>query len=75
MLKDPSMKKNSENKTESKNSSLIDEGLTGSLEKSQYEARFYFSVILFIITFIVCMGLKSFRNKPFLPSKVMIIMK
>ena len=31
---------------------------------------YYFSVILFILTFFICFYLKEFRNKPFFPSKV-----
>lgn len=38
--------------------------------KYSQEAAFFFSVILFVLTFAVCMTLKSFRDKPFLPSKV-----
>jgi hypothetical protein len=38
--------------------------------KASNDAVFFFSVLLFIFTFFVCMTLKAFRNKPFLPSKV-----
>ena len=31
---------------------------------------YYFSLILFLLTFIVCMMLKSFRDKSYLPTKV-----
>ena len=34
------------------------------------EAVFYFSLILFIMTLVICVVLKSFRNKTFLPTKV-----
>ena len=40
------------------------------LEKASRESSFFFSVLLFLMTFAVCMTLKSFRDKPFLPSKV-----
>ena len=52
-----------------KNSLGIDE-LNTLLNKTELQSTFFFSILLFIITFIVCMGLKSFRDKPFLPSKV-----
>lgn len=45
------------------------------LEKANRESTFFFSVLLFLMTFAVCMALKSFRNKPFLPSKVGFIFK
>lgn len=35
------------------------------------DSDFFFSCLLFILTFAVCMGLKSFRNKPYLPTKVL----
>lgn len=38
--------------------------------KSKTNAEFYFSVVLFVLTFSVCMTLKAFRNKPYLPSNV-----
>jgi len=47
--------------------------INDQLKKSELEASFYFSVLLFIVTFLVCMGLKEFRDKPFLPSKVISI--
>jgi hypothetical protein len=47
--------------------------INDQLKKSELEASFYFSVLLFIITFLVCMGLKEFRDKPFLPSKVISV--
>jgi len=40
------------------------------LEVAERNVSFYFSVLLFFFTFIVCMSLKGFRNKPFLPSKI-----
>lgn len=40
------------------------------LKKATQDANFFFSCLLFLITFAVCMGLKSFRNKPYLPTKV-----
>lgn len=40
------------------------------LQVANQTAVFYFSVLLFLMTFVICMGLKSFREKPFLPSKV-----
>lgn len=42
-----------------------------ALIKMTREADFFFSVILFLMTFVICMGLKEFRNKPFLPTKVL----
>lgn len=46
--------------------------LEGQLTHAVQEANFFFSCLLFLITFAVCMGLKSFRNKPYLPTKVNI---
>jgi MFS superfamily sulfate permease-like transporter len=40
------------------------------LINSQKEMNFYFSVILFFLTYFVCSSLKGLRNKPYLPSKV-----
>ena len=40
------------------------------LIKANTEANFFFSCLLFVFTFSICMGLKSFRNKPYLPSRV-----
>lgn len=37
---------------------------------AQNESKFYFSCILFVFTFLMCVGLKNFQNKPYLPSKV-----
>jgi hypothetical protein len=42
------------------------------LKKAVQEANFFFSFILFLMTFVICMGLKGFRNKPYLPTKVAI---
>lgn len=42
------------------------------IDVANQRAVFYFSVLLFLMTFVICMGLKSFREKPFLPSKVLI---
>ena len=39
-------------------------------EKANKEAVFYFSLILFVMTLVICVVLKSFRNKTFLPTKV-----
>ncbi len=39
---------------------------------SQKEINFYFSVILFFLTYFVCSSLKELRNKPYLPTKVNI---
>ena len=39
-------------------------------KKTNQQAVFYFSLILFGLTFLICMTLKAFRNQPFLPSKV-----
>ena len=44
--------------------------LETKLEEAERNVSFYFSVLLFFFTFIVCMSLKGFRNKPFLPSKI-----
>ena len=42
-----------------------------SCEKNGFTSDiFYFSLILFMLTFIVCMMLKNFRDKAYLPSKV-----
>jgi anion exchange protein len=41
-----------------------------SYEKASNDAVFFFSVLLFLLTFFVCMTLKAFRDKPFLPSKI-----
>ena len=40
------------------------------LKKAKQDSKFYFSVILFLLTFSVCSSLKGFRTKPYLPSKV-----
>ena len=40
------------------------------LAKANQEASFFFSFLMFVFTFFVCMSLQGFRNKPFLPSKV-----
>jgi hypothetical protein len=44
-----------------------------SYEKVTNDAVFFFSVLLFLLTFFVCMSLKAFRDKPFLPSKVSLV--
>jgi hypothetical protein len=44
--------------------------LETQLVVAERNVSFYFSVLLFFLTFIVCMSLKGFRNKPFLPSKI-----
>jgi hypothetical protein len=41
-----------------------------NLALAKNDAVFFFSVLLFVFTFFVCMTLKSIRSKPFLPSKV-----
>lgn len=38
----------------------------------QQQTYFYFSIILFLITFFVSSSLKEFRNKPYLPTKVIV---
>ncbi len=40
------------------------------LVQSETNAKFYFSIILFFLTFFLSSSLKEFRHKPFLPSKV-----
>ena len=42
---------------------------SSDIDVANQRAVFYFSVLLFLMTFVICMGLKSFREKPFLPSK------
>lgn len=42
------------------------------LKKATTDANFFFSCLLFLVTFAICMSLKSFRNKPYLPTKVSI---
>jgi MFS superfamily sulfate permease-like transporter len=49
-------------------SQMTENGLL--LINSQKEMNFYFSVILFFLTYFVCSSLKGLRNKPYLPSKV-----
>jgi hypothetical protein len=49
---------------------LDENSLEYMYKKSNQQAVFYFSFLLFIMTFFICMTLKSFRNQPFLPSKV-----
>jgi hypothetical protein len=44
--------------------------LETQLKEAERNVSFYFSVLLFFFTFIVCMSLKGFRNKPFMPSKI-----
>lgn len=40
------------------------------LKQATQEANFFFSCLLFLITFAICMKLKAFRTKPYLPTKV-----
>lgn len=40
------------------------------LKHATQEANFFFSCLLFLITFAICMKLKAFRTKPYLPTKV-----
>ena len=47
--------------------------LESNYKHSKLQSEFYFSVILFILTFAICMGLKAFRDKPFLPSKIRVL--
>jgi hypothetical protein len=44
------------------------------IDQANQKAVFYFSILLFLMTFVICKGLKSFRDKPFLPTKVSIIL-
>jgi anion exchange protein len=53
---------------------LNDTLISQEQKASDQQAVFFFSIILFIITFITCMGLKSFRNEPYLPSKIRSIL-
>ena len=64
---DPVSKKN--NATLFNQSSKRD-GFNFDLKDSNQETYFYFSVLLFLLTFFVSSTLKGFRNKPYLPSKV-----
>ncbi|CAF0740412.1 unnamed protein product [Brachionus calyciflorus] len=45
----------------------LDPGL--SLADAKKESVFYFSFILFAITFLMCIALKNFNKKPYLPAK------
>lgn len=47
-----------------------DENFAVSLRKEEHEKNFYFSLIIFLMTFIICIGLKAFRNRAYMPSKV-----
>ena len=40
------------------------------LKKTKQNSIFLFSIILFVLTFVICSSLKEFRSKPYLPSKV-----
>ena len=46
------------------------DGFNFDLKDANQETYFYFSVLLFLLTFFVSSTLKGFRNKPYLPSKV-----
>jgi hypothetical protein len=63
------------NKTFQVDSNASDTSLESQLEKATMKANFFFSCLLFVFTFCVCVGLKSFRNKPFLTAKVDIYTK
>ena len=41
-------------------------------EDPQQQTYFYFSIILFLLTYFISSSLKEFRNKPYLPTKVII---
>lgn len=55
---------NESNFTEPKNLKTIEQ------LNSYYPDVYFFSIILFIFTFLICISLKNIRNKPFLPTKV-----
>ncbi|CAF0829892.1 unnamed protein product [Brachionus calyciflorus] len=40
------------------------------LQIAIHEKNYFFSILLFLLTFFVCITLKQFRTKPFLPSKI-----
>jgi hypothetical protein len=40
------------------------------ISDEKQETSFYFSIILFLLTFFICTYLKEFREKPFLSTKV-----
>ena len=52
-------------------SKLVDDAkFSANLQKEEHEKNFYFSLIIFLMTFIICIGLKTFRNRAYMPSKV-----
>ena len=40
------------------------------IKSAKQDSVFYFSLLLFFLTFTICGALKSFRNKPYLPNRV-----
>lgn len=55
---------------ESLNATLYETIEIDPLTEQQRETSFYFSIILFLLTFYVCSALKDFKTKPYLPTKV-----
>lgn len=43
---------------------------TPTANPKESRSVFYFSVLLFLLTFFICTSLTNFRKKPYLPSKV-----
>lgn len=55
------------------NSTNINDTINYEYEIAAHERNYFFSILLFLLTFFVCITLKQFRNKPYLPSKVFIL--
>jgi hypothetical protein len=58
-----------------KENTAFNSRLEYDLYVAESKSVYYFSVILFLLTFTICLGLRSFRNQPFLPSRVNTLLK